>query len=160
MSRDIDAEQRGSVCQNALAVTLGVLGTLEGHFLRRENTRLRVLNNGGFNPGAQSGKSRYGELRLMLADSLFLQTRRWDAVQEVARYVAELEAQADFGLAAKYRAVLVTLLGGDVTSALNQAKAMGSRSSGERATNPERSGKHSVKSVLNGLGTSIDRAGD
>src|SRR5688572_25510440 len=50
------------------------------------------------------------KLSLMLADSLFLQTRRWDAVQEVARYVAELEAQADFGLAAKYRAVLMTLL--------------------------------------------------
>ena len=96
----------------------------------------------------------------MLADSLFLQTRRWDAVRELARYVAELEQEADFAQAARYRAVLVTLLGGDVTGALDQAKAVGSRSSGERATNPERSGKHSVKSVLNGLGTSIDRAAD
>lgn len=95
-------------------------------------------------------------LRLMLADCLFLQTRRWDAVQELARYVAELEQEADFALAARYRAVLVTLLGGDVISAVDQAKAMGSRSSGERTSNPDLSGKHSVKSLLNGLGTSID----
>jgi hypothetical protein len=53
-----------------------------------------------------------------MLNSDFLDTRRWDAQQALAMHIRELELQARYVAAARCRAVLSSLLSGEVTRAL------------------------------------------